>query len=119
MEKSTKRQCVQWLENTGFRDFPGGPVAGTQCFHCWGPGSIPSRELGSCKPQRVAITENICKRNKQKKPASFKHQRNCSKGGSVVKNLPVRAGDTRDKRWILAWEETLEEEMANHCSIHA
>ena len=88
---------------TVFRDFPDGPVAGTRCFYCWGQGSIPGRELGSCKPQGVAITENICKQtNKQKKPTSFRHQRNCSKGASVVKNLPARAGDARDRRWILA-----------------
>ena len=86
---------------TGFRDFPDGPVAGTRCFYCWGQGSIPGRELGSCKPQGVAITENICKQT-NKKPTSFRHQRNCSKGGSVVKNLPARAGDARDLRWILA-----------------
>ena len=26
-----------------FREFPGGPVVKTQCFHCQGPGSIPGR----------------------------------------------------------------------------
>ena len=28
---------------TNIRKFPGGPVVGTLCFHCWGPGSIPGQ----------------------------------------------------------------------------
>ena len=76
----------------------------TGCFHCWGQGSVPGRELGSCKPRGVAITENICKQTKNS--ASFRHQRNCSKGGSVVKNLPARAGDARDMHWILVLGRT-------------
>jgi len=36
-------------------------------------------------------------------------------GGSVVKNLPVVSGDTRD----LGHEDPLEEEMATHSSIPA
>ena len=24
-------------------EFPGGPVVGTRCFHCWDPGSIPGQ----------------------------------------------------------------------------
>ena len=27
------------------REFPGGPVVRTQCFHCQSPGSIPGRGL--------------------------------------------------------------------------
>ena len=37
-------------------------------------------------------------------------------GGSVVKNLPVSAGDTGDMGSILAWEDPLEKEMAS-CSV--
>ena len=40
-------------------------------------------------------------------------------GGSVVKNLPVSAGDTGDMGSILAWEDPLEKEMATHSSILA
>ena len=25
-----------------YREFPGGPVAKTPCFHCWGPGFDPT-----------------------------------------------------------------------------
>ena len=28
---------------TSIREFPGVPVVGTLCFHCWGPGSIPGQ----------------------------------------------------------------------------
>ena len=40
-------------------------------------------------------------------------------GGTVVKNLPAIAGDT--KTWVqsLGWEDPLEEEMAPHSSIPA
>lgn len=27
-----------------YREFPGGPVRRTMCFHCGGPGSVPGRE---------------------------------------------------------------------------
>ena len=37
-------------------------------------------------------------------------------GGSVVKNLPANAGDTGDMGSIP--DSSLEEEMANHSSIH-
>lgn len=40
-KKSTKKQCVQWLENTGFRDFLIGPVAGTRAFTVGARSSIP------------------------------------------------------------------------------
>ena len=39
----------------------------------------------------------------------------------VVKNPPAKAGDIRDSGLVLGgegpWEDTLEEEMATHCSI--
>ena len=42
-------------------------------------------------------------------------------GGSVAKNLPANAGNTRDMGSIrsLGWEDSLEEEMATHSSIFA
>ena len=42
-----------------------------------------------------------------------------SQGGSVVKNLPARAGDMRDTSSIPGSGNPLEEEMANHSSILA
>ena len=39
-------------------------------------------------------------------------------GGSVVKNLPANAGDSRDAD-SLSWEDPLEEETAPHSSILA
>ena len=39
--------------------------------------------------------------------------------GSVVKNLPVNAGDAGNVGSILGWENSLEEEMASHSSILA
>ena len=35
------------------REFPGGSVLRSQCFHCHDLGSIPVRELMSCKLQSV------------------------------------------------------------------
>jgi len=40
-------------------------------------------------------------------------------GGSVVKNPPANAGDTRDLGWIPGSEDPLEEGMATHSSILA
>ena len=40
-------------------------------------------------------------------------------GGSLVKNLPVNAGDARDAASIPGWRDPLEEEMATHSSILA
>ena len=40
-------------------------------------------------------------------------------GGSVVKNLPVSAGDTGDMGSILAWEDPLEKEMATYSRVLA
>ena len=40
-------------------------------------------------------------------------------GGSVVKNLPASAGDTRDTVLIPGQEDPLEKEMATHCNILA
>ena len=40
-------------------------------------------------------------------------------GGSVVKNQPVNAGDAGFVDSIPGWEDSLEEEMATHSSIHA
>ena len=37
----------------------------------------------------------------------------------MVKNPPANAGDIRDVGSILAWEDSLEEEMATHSSILA
>ena len=37
----------------------------------------------------------------------------------MVKNLPAKAGDTRDVGSILGWEDPLEEEMASHSRILA
>ena len=38
-------------------------------------------------------------------------------GGSVVKNMPANAGDTRDMGLILGLKDSLEEEMAIHAII--
>ena len=38
---------------------------------------------------------------------------------SLVKNPPANAGDIRDARWTLHWEDPLEEGMATHSSILA
>ena len=38
---------------------------------------------------------------------------------TVVKKLPVNAGDTRTQVRALGWEDPLEEEMATHFSILA
>ena len=40
-------------------------------------------------------------------------------GGTVVKNLPAKAGDAGDTGSILGWEDPLEKEMATHSSILA
>ena len=40
-------------------------------------------------------------------------------GGSVVKNLPANARDTRDAGSIPGWEDPLEKKMATHSSILA
>ena len=43
------------------QDFPGGPVAKTQCPHCRGPGSIPGQETTpATKSFRVATNDPIC-----------------------------------------------------------
>ena len=39
------------LQETGNREFPGGPVVRTRCFQCNGPGSIPGR--GTKIPQAM------------------------------------------------------------------
>ena len=38
-------------------------------------------------------------------------------GGSVVKNLPASAGDSRDICLTFAWGDPLEKEMSTHSSI--
>ena len=38
-------------------------------------------------------------------------------GGSMVKNLPANAGDTKDAGSIPGWEDPLQKEMATHSSI--
>ena len=37
-------------------EYPGGPVVGSWCFHCQGPGSVsgPAEELRSHKPGKAA-----------------------------------------------------------------
>ena len=40
-------------------------------------------------------------------------------GGTVGKNPPANAGDTRDEGLILGFEDSLEEGMATHSSILA
>ena len=40
-------------------------------------------------------------------------------GGAEVKNLPANAGDVGDVGSILGGEDSLEKEMATHCSIPA
>ena len=42
-----------------------------------------------------------------------------SQVAQVLKNLPVNVGGTEDMVQSLGWEDTLEEEMANHSSILA
>ena len=66
MEKSAMRQCVQWLKNIGFREFPGDPVVRTWCFHCRGPDSTPGR--GTRIPQAVQYDLN---KKQTKKPHSL------------------------------------------------
>ena len=44
---------------------------------------------------------------------------NSFSGGTVVRNLPARAGDGGDMGWIPGLEDPLEEEMATHSSILA
>ena len=44
---------------------------------------------------------------------------NSFSGGTVVRNLPARAGDGGDMGWIPGLEDPLEEEMATHSSIFA
>ena len=41
----------------------------------------------------------------------------CFPSGTVVKNLPANAGDTRDTSPIPGWDDLLEKEMAAHSSI--
>ena len=38
-------------------------------------------------------------------------------GGTVVRNLPASARDTKDGGPILDWEDLLEKEVATHSSI--
>ena len=40
-------------------------------------------------------------------------------GGSVVKNLPANARDTRDGGWVPGWEDPPEEEMAPYSRVLA
>ena len=40
-------------------------------------------------------------------------------GGAVTKNLPVKAGDTRDVGSVSGWEDPLELEIATHSTIPA
>ena len=40
-------------------------------------------------------------------------------GGTVVRNLPASARDTKDGGPILDWEDLLEKEVATHSSILA
>ena len=35
------------------REFPGGPVVKTQCFHCVSLGSTPGQGPRSCKPCKI------------------------------------------------------------------
>lgn len=50
------------------RKFPGEPVTGIWCFHCCGQGSIPGREMRSCKPSGMAE-----KKKKKRKIKLSKH----------------------------------------------
>ena len=43
------------------REFPGGPVVRTRCFHCGGPGSIPG--WGTKIPQATQHNNNNKKKN--------------------------------------------------------
>ena len=56
------------------REFPGGPVVRTPCFHCWGPG-VPSlvRELRSHKPCSVAKKKKKKEERKKEKTASVEN----------------------------------------------
>ena len=40
-------------------------------------------------------------------------------GGTVIKNPPANAGDTRDVGLIPSWEDHLEKDMSTHSSIFA
>ena len=40
-------------------------------------------------------------------------------GGAVTKNLPAKAGDTRDVGSVSGWEDPLELEIATHSTILA
>ena len=50
--------------NRGRREFPGGPVVRTQCFHCRGPGSIPGQ--GTKIPKAVLQGQKNKNKNKTK-----------------------------------------------------
>ena len=59
------------------KDFPGGPVVRTLCFHCWGCGFNPCGELGSYMTRGAAKTKpkNQQQKTKCKEISHFSHTR--------------------------------------------
>ena len=49
------------LKVTDLREFPGGPVVKTWCFHCHGPGSIPSQGT-----KILQATHSVAKKKKER-----------------------------------------------------
>ena len=68
-----------------WREFPGGPVVRTQCFHCWSQGSVPGP--GTKIPQAVWHGQ---KKGKSKNNESLKSIDN-------GKQCPI-PGNTNDKK---------------------
>ena len=59
----SKNKWIDFKKNTNKniigREFPGGPVVKTLCFHCWGLGSIPG---GGTK---ILQAERLSQKNKK------------------------------------------------------
>ena len=51
----------QWMVKSIVREFPGGPLVRTPCFHCQGPGFNPwSGKLGPCKLRHGQKKKKYC-----------------------------------------------------------
>ena len=85
------------------REFPGSLVVRTQCFHFWGPGSIPGR--GTKISQAVWPGQKRENRNKEH------HSNRCSRGlphwPPSQKDLPVTFRTHLDNARLISCLETL------------
>ena len=84
--------------------------------------SLQLIKINGKKKRHYQIKEDLWE--KKKKKQLFQYFRDSKaqisfSGGSVVKNLPANAGDTRDIVLIPGQEDPLEKEMATHCNILA